>query len=129
MLSGRSDKGAPLKCNSTDRRARGRMAWGSKSKPKANADVAVEKYLEHCAAHGQRLEMLFKPKLPHYCDGHSGRPSLSALLHRPFVTFQTVRFLHASRTLVAALSYAPALHKCAQDTAHLTWYPTAVSTT
>src|SRR3546814_6221587 len=79
MLSGRRDKGAPLQCNSTDRRARGRMAWWSKSKPKANADVAVEKYLEHCAAQGQRLEMLFKSKLAHYCDGHSGRPSLSAI--------------------------------------------------
>src|SRR3546814_13435923 len=106
MLSGRRDKGAPLQCNSTDRRARGRMAWWSKSKPKANAAVAVEKYLEHCAAQGQRLEMLFKSKLANYCDGLYGRPPLSAILHRPYVPFQQVRYPEGKRSIFTTHCYS-----------------------
>src|SRR3546814_8061155 len=70
--------------------------------------------------------MLFKSKLAHYCDGHSGRPSLSAILHRPFVTFQNVRFQEGSRSLFAAHCYALALNKCAEETAELPWYAHAV---
>src|SRR3546814_2192600 len=70
--------------------------------------------------------MLFNSKLAHYCDGHSGRPSLSAILHLPFVTFQNVRFQEGSRSLFAAHCYALALNKCAEETAELPWYAHAV---
>lgn len=75
-------------------------------KKKIHRDRASETFIEHCRAEAVKLNEAILPQVRAYCDGGGGRPSFSAIVSRPVITYEAGRFESAPKMLLDAHCYA-----------------------